>query len=53
MIKNSAAAFRHEAPVDTFAIWSLVIIKSTEVAGSDRAWEHVERVDWISPMEGT
>lgn len=53
MIKNSAAAFRHEAPVDAFAIWSLVVIKSTEVAGSDRAWEHVERVDWISPMEGT
>jgi hypothetical protein len=51
MIKNSIATFRHDAPVDAFAIWSLVFIKSAEVAGSDRTWKHVERVDWISPKD--
>lgn len=51
LIKNGSAVFSHEAPADAVAIWSMVIINSTEVAGSDRTWEHVERVDWMSPTE--
>jgi hypothetical protein len=53
MIKNSSAVFEHDAPVDAFAIWSSVIIKSAEVGREDRTWEHVERVDWRAPADPT
>lgn len=51
MIKNSSAVFEHDAPVDAFAIWSSVIIKSAEVGREDFTWEHVERVDWKAPAD--
>jgi hypothetical protein len=51
MIKNSSAVFEHDAPIDAFAIWSLMIIKSGEIGREDRTWEHVERVDWRTPVD--
>jgi hypothetical protein len=41
--------FRQEAPADATAIWSKVIIRSTEVAGTGRTWQDVERVKGESP----
>ena len=49
MIKNATAAFRHEASADAVAIWSMVIINSTDFDSDERRWEHVERVDWRDP----
>lgn len=51
LIKGTTMKFRHEAPADATAIWSKVIICSTEISGERRTWPYVERIRWQSPTK--